>query len=236
MPKTKISEYSSTANSNTDVASINIDEGCAPSGINNAIRAIMGHLKDFQAGLSGDTLPIASGGTGSTTASAARTALGLVIGTDVQAYDADLTTLGAGGSSARSFLGLAIGTDVQAYDADTAKTDVVQSFSVAQRGTVSALTDGSTITPDFAAANNFSVTLGGNRTLANPTNLVAGQSGVIVITQDGTGSRTLAYGSQWKFANGTAPSLTTTASAVDVLAYYVESSTRITARLIGDVK
>jgi hypothetical protein len=236
MPKTKISEYSSTANSNTDVASINIDEGCAPSGINNAIRAIMGHLKDFQAGLSGDSLPIASGGTGSTTASAARTALGLVIGTDVQAYDADLTTLGAGGSSARSFLGLVIGTDVQAYDADTAKTDVVQSFSVAQRGTVSALTDGSTITPDFAAANNFSVTLGGNRTLANPTNLVAGQSGVIVITQDGTGSRTLAYGSYFKFANGTAPSLTTTASAVDVLAYYCESSTRITARLISDVK
>lgn len=113
---------------------------------------------------------------------------------------------------------------------------VAQSFSAAQRGAVSALTDGSTITPDFAVANNFSLTIGGNRTLANPSNLTAGQSGVIVITQDGTGSRTLAYGSYWKFANGTAPSLTTTASAVDVLAYYVESSTRITARLIGDVK
>ena len=54
MPKVKISEYSATANSNTDVASINIDEGCAPSGINNAIRAIMGHLKDFQSGTNGD--------------------------------------------------------------------------------------------------------------------------------------------------------------------------------------
>jgi len=132
--------------------------------------------------------------------------------------------------------GLVVGTDVQAYDADTAKTDVVQSFSVAQRGTITALTDGATITPDFAAANNFSVTLGGNRTLANPTNLTAGQSGVIVITQDGTGSRTLAYGSYFKFPSGTAPTLTTTASAVDVLAYYVESSTRITARLMADVK
>jgi hypothetical protein len=125
---------------------------------------------------------------------------------------------------------------VQGYDADTAKTDVVQTFSVAQRGAVSALTDGATITPDFAVANNFSVTLGGNRTLANPTNLTAGQSGVIVITQDGTGSRTLAYGSYWKFASGTAPTLTTTAAAVDVLCYYVESSTRITARLMADVK
>jgi len=113
---------------------------------------------------------------------------------------------------------------------------VAQSFTAAQRGSISALTDGATITPDFALANNYSVTLGGNRTLANPTNITAGQGGVITITQDATGSRTLAYGSYWKFPSGTAPTLTTTASAVDVLAYFVESSTRITARLIGDVK
>jgi len=120
--------------------------------------------------------------------------------------------------------------------ADVAVKNAAQSFTAAQRGTVSALTDGATITPDFAVANNFSVTLGGNRTLANPSNLTAGQGGVITITQDGTGSRTLAYGSYFKFPAGTAPTLTTTAAAVDVLAYYVESSTRITARLVGDVK
>jgi len=139
-------------------------------------------------------------------------------------------------ANARTNLGLSIGTDVQSYNANTAFTNTAQSFSAAQRGTVSALTDGTTITPDFAVANNFSVTLGGNRTLANPTNITAGQSGIIVIIQDGTGSRTLAYGSYWKFSGGSAPTLTTTASAVDVLAYYVESSTRITARLISDVK
>lgn len=161
------------------------------------------------------------------------------IGVSVQAYDADLTTLGAGGSSARSFLGLAIGTDVQAYDANTAKTNANQSFSVAQRGTISALGNSSgTITLNMNNANNFSMTLNANstNTLANPTNLTAGQSGVIAITQDATGSRTLAYGTYWKFPGGTAPTLTTTANAVDVLAYYVESSTRITARLVSDVK
>ena len=113
---------------------------------------------------------------------------------------------------------------------------LLQTFTAAQRGTVTALSDGATITPDFAVSNYYSVTLGGNRTLANPSNLAAGQAGVIVITQDGTGGRTLAYGSQWKFPGGTAPTLTTAANAVDVLAWYAESATRITARLISDVK
>ena len=93
MAKTKISEYSSTANSNTDIASINIDEGCAPSGINNAIRALMAQIHDLYAGTSGDTWPVAGGGTGAGTASGARTNLGLVIGTDVQAYNAALAAI-----------------------------------------------------------------------------------------------------------------------------------------------
>lgn len=120
--------------------------------------------------------------------------------------------------------GLIIGTDVQAYDAATAKTNAVQTFSVAQRGAITALTDGATITPDFAASNNFSVTLGGNRTLANPSNLTAGQSGSIFITQDGTGSRTLAYGTQYDFIGGTAPTLSTTAAAVDRIDYVVRTT------------
>jgi hypothetical protein len=111
-----------------------------------------------------------------------------------------------------------------------------QSFTKAQRGTPIGLTDGATITPDFSLGNNYAVTLAGNRTLANPTNLTAGQSGVITVGQDSSGSRTLAFGSYWKFPGGTAPTLTTTANAVDVLAYYVESGTRITARLVSDVK
>ncbi len=106
-----------------------------------------------------------------------------------------------------------------------------QSFTKAQRGAIVALTDGATITPDFALANNYSVTLAGNRTLANPTNIVAGQSGSIFITQDGTGSRTLAWGGYFKFEGGAAPVLSTAAAAVDRLDYTVESATKIHARL-----
>ena len=104
-----------------------------------------------------------------------------------------------------------------------------QTFTKAQRGTITALTDGATITPDFSASNNFSVTLGGNRTLANPTNIVAGQSGVIFVLQDATGSRTLSYGSYWDFPGGNPPTLTTTASAVDLIAYVVRTTISIQA-------
>ena len=148
------------------------------------------------------------------------------------AYDLANAALPKSGGTMTGTITFAAGQTISGYGA----IDTAQTWTKGQRGEVTALTDGATITPDFADSNNFSVTLGGNRTLANPSNLTAGQAGTIVITQDGTGSRTLAYGSNWKFPGGTAPTLTTTASAVDVIAYYVESATRITARLIADVK
>jgi hypothetical protein len=89
MAKTKISEYSATPADNTDISNINIAEGCSPANVNNAIRSLMAQIKDLQAGTSGDTIPLTAGGTGATSASTARTALGLVIGTNVQAYDAN---------------------------------------------------------------------------------------------------------------------------------------------------
>lgn len=99
-----------------------------------------------------------------------------------------------------------------------------------------ALTDAATIAVDLSTGVNFSVTLGGNRTLGNPTNTKNGQSGLIYLTQDGTGSRTLTFSSNWKFANGNAPTLTTTAAAVDILAYQVQGSSFIVGSFLKDVK
>ena len=102
-------------------------------------------------------------------------------------------------------------------------------------GSITALTDAATISINFASSNNFSVTLGGNRTLGNPSNVVAGQSGFIAVTQDGTGSRTLSYSSNWDFAQGSAPTLTVGAGKTDVLAYYARTTTSIVADVILNI-
>ena len=92
----------------------------------------------------------------------------------------------------------------------------------------------STITLDFKTGNNFTTTLTGNTTFANPTTLVAGQSGVIFIIQDSNGSRTAAFGSYWDFSDGTAPTLSTGADAVDMIAWIARSSTKISAQFVGN--
>jgi len=147
------------------------------------------------------------------------------------AYDLANAALPKSGGTMTGAITFAAGQTISGYGA----IDTAQTWTKGQRGEITALTDGATITADFADSNNFSVTLGGNRTLANPTNLTAGQSGCIWITQDGTGSRTLAYDSYWDFTGGTAPTLSTTAGAVDCLVYAVQSSTKITATLISNL-
>ncbi len=110
-----------------------------------------------------------------------------------------------------------------------AAVGTANTWTAGQRGEITALSDGATITVDMADSNNFSVTLGGNRTFANPSNDTAGQCGSIFITQDGTGSRTASWGSDWDFAGGTAPTLTTTAAAVDRIDYVILDASNIHA-------
>ena len=121
--------------------------------------------------------------------------------------------------------------------ASGASVSSVNTWTAGQRGEVTALTSASTVTIDMADSNNFSLTLAHSVTLANPSNLTAGQSGAIVITQASSGGPyTVSYNSYWKFPGGTIPTKTSTASSVCVLLYYVESSTRITAQMLNDVK
>jgi hypothetical protein len=101
---------------------------------------------------------------------------------------------------------------------------------------ITALSDGATITIDMATACNHSVTLGGNRTFAAPSNQVVGQSGSIFITQDGTGSRTATFNSAFKFVGGTAPTLSTAASAIDRIDYIIKSSNVIHCSVSLDIK
>lgn len=110
-----------------------------------------------------------------------------------------------------------------------AKTSVVQNFTAAQRAEITPLTFAATMTPNFNDSNNFSVTLTGTGRIANPTNQVAGQSGSIFITQDGTGSRVLSWGdsggtSAWYWAGGTAPTLSTGANVKDRVDYIVAAN------------
>lgn len=89
------------------------------------------------------------------------------------------------------------------------------------------LTDAATIAWDMSNGIDFTVTLGGNRTLGNPTNVKVGQRGRIRVVQDGTGNRTLTKGSNLKTAGGSAITLSTAANAVDYIDYDAVSSTHI---------
>jgi len=190
MAKTKISEYSSTsagAALNTDIANINIDEGCAPSGINNAIRALMAQVKDLQSGASGDTIPILAGGTGAANVTTARSNLGLAIGTDVLAYTANNAVTNA----AQSF------TDTQTFAGSTTALGAVFQ-DAAEVTTISATAATGTINYDVTsqsvlyyttnASANWTVNVRGNGTTSLNTLMSTGQALTVVflVTQGST--------------------------------------------------
>lgn len=85
---------------------------------------------------------------------------------------------------------------------------------------VSDLTDEATVTIDASIAFHFRLTLGGNRTIANPTNGRDGQDILIELVQDATGGRTVTWGSEFSFSDDiTEPTLSTTAGAIDLLLF-----------------
>ena len=109
-------------------------------------------------------------------------------------------------------------------------THNAHTFQKTQAGRVESVTVGAAnVQLNFANANIFSLTLGINTHLNLPSNMTVGQGGSIVVTQDGTGSRTLSYAGAWEFPGGTAPTLTTTASAQDRIDYLVVAANAIHA-------
>lgn len=123
--------------------------------------------------------------------------------------------------------------DVSAADVRDILTDINDSelnlndaneFSKTQNFNATVLTDGANISWDASSNQVAKVTLAGNRTLDNPTNLIDGATYVLRVIQDATGSRTLAYGSAYDFPGGTAPTLTAAANAVDVLTFLCDGT------------
>ena len=113
-------------------------------------------------------------------------------------------------------------------------TNQLASFGVAYQNIIR-LTDAATITPNLAQSSNFIVTLGGARTMANATNITPGQSGVIFVQQDSSGGRTLAFGTGWRFPGNTAPTLTTTGNAVDMIVFTSWTTANLAAQAVLNV-
>jgi hypothetical protein len=214
MPITKISEYSATAASNTDINGIDLAEGCAPSGINDAIRTLMKQIKDLQAGTSGDTIPLTAGGTGATTAAAARTALGA-------------TTTGS--SLFTSVDAAAARTAISAGDVTLTGTQTLTNKTLTDPAIVGTIlediftiSDGAAFEIDPSNGSIQLITLGASRT-PKATNFADGES-VVLMVDDGT-AYALTWtdatfggsGVVWKTNAGAAPTLNTTGYTVIVL-------------------
>jgi hypothetical protein len=152
-----------------------------------------------------------------TNAGTARTNLGLgTLATRTTAAFADIATA-------------AIATAAE-YQANTA-SKLLSTDAIWAAALVETLTYAASYTPDLNQFINGEMVLTGNLTLNNPTNAKPGQSGMVVLVQDATGSRTITYGTAWKFPTGMVKTLSTAGSSVDVLFYTVRTSAYITCSL-----
>lgn len=104
-------------------------------------------------------------------------------------------------------------------DQYSVKTNQENAFTAQQRNVPVTLTDGATISWNLITGQVAKVTLGGNRVLSNPTNMRDGAFYTLIVKQDGTGSRTLGFGTAYKFENGIVPTLSTGVGAVDIFTF-----------------
>lgn len=195
MAKTKISEYDVTASSNTDIDSIDLGEGTmVPSDVNNALREVMAHLADMNAGTAAiqDTFTLSD--PADDTKQVRLDAVGITTGNTrvLTAPDADVTIAGL---------------------------EAAQEFTKTQNFNATTLTDAASISWDASTNQVTSVTIADSRTMAAPTNMVDGAVYVITVIQDGTGGYTMSWNAVFKFAGATAPVVTATANARDTFVF-----------------
>ncbi len=123
-------------------------------------------------------------------------------------------------------------TDLTGGGGGGVELDEANTWTASQNVASVALSDGANIATDASLGNVFTVTLEGDRTLDNPTNLVAGGTYLWVITQDGTGTQTLAYGNKFKWPSGVAPTLSIAAASVDMVScVYTGTTLKCVAQL-----
>jgi hypothetical protein len=222
MPKVKISEYSQTAASNTDINSINLGEGMLPSDVNNAIRELMKQLKDFQVGAQGD--PVTVGG--NLVVSGTSNLIGTATIDGLQFPTTDGTNgqfIKTNGSGVLSFATGASG------DVTTTGTQTLTNKTLTDPAIIGTITedvytisDGAAFEIDPGNGSIQLITLGASRT-PKATNFAAGES-VTLMVDDGT-AYTLTWtdatfggsGVVWKTDAGVAPTLNTSGYTVIVL-------------------
>lgn len=239
MAKTKISEFDTNPALNTDIDSINIAEGCAPSGINNAIRELMSQLKNQQDGSSLDTFTV-----GNTLTINAANSLRLA-DTDSSHYvglkspstvstsytltlpTADGTSgqvISTNGSGALSFVSASSGdvtlTGIQTLTNKTIEAGV---FTNGYTEEVVTANTSTAYTIDLANGSVQILTLTGNCTFTFPT-VVSGKGFTLLLLQDATGSRTVTWPASVKWPASTAPTITATASKMDKYVFVANGS------------
>ena len=234
----------SIGNSNTNIAAVSVltsVNAAAITSANTVIAAVSALTKTNLDSITSVNTVIANVSALTSTNAAAITSINTVVDGLDFATSAELATVSSAlATSIANHLPLAGGTITGTVSAQSVYVSALGANTSATLGKrirmdgaavadIVSLTDGASIAINFNDGQNFAVQLTDNRTLENPTNCVPGQTGSIFVIQDGTGSRTLSFGANYKFPGGTAPTLSTGASACDRIDYITFTSSNVHA-------
>jgi len=249
MAKNKISEYSATPADNTDISNINIAEGCSPANVNNAIRSLMAQIKDLQAGTSGDTIPLTAGGTGSTTATDARTALSAAksgANSDITSITGLTTPLsvsqgGTGVQITRTISSVSLTSNVVTITTSAAhgylandSVTVTATTQTTVNGTYTIISVPTSTTFTYAkTASNISLIADTGSTVSSSNIKMSAASGTLSVSNGGTGTNTLKLNNLF-LGNGTSsPTLIPAGTTTNVLTSIAISTVTAGSFVVG---